>query len=130
MKNIFVTMNTVIQIAHCTKPTHYYKISTRVPLCITQKQIIQSGTSEALVFIIKYLNCYDTDDEISAPEYPLLENIELKDLFELEQHIFADTLHLQNITFVGDLLAIAQELQARVLVQKLAAITAYNMQLL
>lgn len=123
-------MNTVMQVSHCTKPMLYYKISTRVSLHITQKQIIQSGSVEALVFVIKYLNCYDTDDEISAPEYPLIENIELKDLFELEEHIFSDILHLDNKILMGDLLCIAQELQATILIQKLSAIIAYNMQML
>lgn len=124
----------VINLSHITNPTNFYKVRTNTiskVLAVTEHKniIINSGTEDALVFIVKYLNYYETDEEIQPPEHPLMENIELKDMFELEEHIFQDLLDIKHIVFLGQLIKIAEELDMPLLLKKLAAIIAYNMQI-
>lgn len=127
-------MSTVIKLAHCTNPTNYYKVgvnaATKTNLKISEINVVQMGTVETLIFVTNYLNYYENNEEICAPEFPLIENIELKDLFELEQDIFEDLLNLDKKEFLSHLLDVATELNMIILLKKVAAIIAYNMQLL
>jgi hypothetical protein len=113
-------------IVHISNPTAIYKVYLN-----TDKIVVESGTEDALVFVVKYINYYNTEDEIPPPEHPLLDNIELKDLFELEAHIFGDLLEVpiteKNKMFIKALMQIAIELNIKTLLKKLAAILAYNM---
>lgn len=96
------------------------------------KHCVNFGSEEALIFIVKYLNYYDNDvEEISPPDYPLNDGMKLKDIFELEEHIFNDLIYEINTNekklFLNHLIKIAEELKINNLIKKLAAILAYNM---
>lgn len=96
---------------------------------------INSGTEDALIFVVKYLNFYKDKSEIPSPEHPLPENISLIDLFEYEQNIFGDLLNdisdklETNMSFVSELIKISHELQLDLLLNKLSAIMCFYMYL-
>lgn len=95
----------------------------------TKPHVVNYGTEDALIFVVKYLNYYNETEEILAPEQPLLD-MTIKDIFELEEHIFGSLLALDTDikrTSVGSLLAVADGLHVTALTNKLAAIVAYNM---
>lgn len=130
-----------ILLYHCTNKEKLYKISSKSvnksnilndAFLDNSKICIKSGSEDALVFIIKYINYYETDDEIMPPDCPLAENLNLKDIFELEDHIFGDLLYLidtkKKKMFIKDMAEISQELNLDNLLKKIAAILAYNMQ--
>jgi hypothetical protein len=131
MKNIYIIMN-YIELSHISNSKNFYKVgvnsANKTNLKLKETNVIQSGSEEALIFIVKYLNCYENDNEISPPEQPLIENIELKDLFEFEEHIFENLMDFAKIHLLSNIIKIAEELNMKMLLQKLAAIIAYNMQ--
>lgn len=113
-------------IIHISNPTAIYKVHLDA-----NNITVKSGTEDALIFVVKYINYYNDKDEVPPPEHPLLDNIELKDIFELESHIFGDLLEVpiseKNKMFIKELLQIAAELNIISLLKKLSAILAYNM---
>jgi len=106
----------------------YNNNSSNVPL----KVIVETGDDEALIFVVKYLNKYKDKDEIAAPEHPLLENVNLDELFEYENDTFGQFLQLDNIEKniipIKNVIRIAEELQIKTLVDKLSAILCYYLQ--
>jgi hypothetical protein len=88
---------------------------------------VSSGTEDTLIFIIKYLNHYSTIDEVSPPEQPLIENMTLRELFELEEGIFDTLLNtIDNFQIISNLTKIAEELNMKILTSKLASIICYH----
>ena len=106
----------------------YNNNSSNIPL----KVVVETGDDEALIFVVKYLNKYKDKDEIAAPEHPLLENVNLDELFEYENDTFGQFLQLdnieKNITPIKNVIRIAEELQIKTLVDKLSAILCYYLQ--
>lgn len=96
----------------------------------TNINIINIGSEKSMIFIIKYLNYYSTNEEIIAPEKPS-EIQSLIELFELEVNIFGELLNIHNIEqnkyFVNELINIALKLDMPILVDKLHDIMAYYM---
>jgi hypothetical protein len=94
---------------------------------------ISIGTIEAFTFVLNYINFYGDQDEIPAPEIPLIENMDLKDLFEDEIDIFGELLILdknvmQKIQFIDDIIELTVLMKLDILHDKLAAIVAYFIQ--
>jgi hypothetical protein len=94
---------------------------------------ITEGNESTLIFIVKYLNFYAEIIEIPAPDYPMLEDVKLKDLFDdIEHNIFDDLLQLdsqyeKNLMFMKNLLKIAEALNMEILLKKITTIIAYYM---
>lgn len=93
---------------------------------------LDNVSNDAVIFIVKYLNFYSVNEELPPPEHPLLDDISLIDIFELESHIFGDILFTtnikKNISFINDIVKIATILKMEFLSLKLAAIMCYYTQ--
>lgn len=94
--------------------------------------IIKNGTSKDLKFIIQYLDFYKDKVELDAPEYPLSDSLELKDLFEDEYAIFGDIIEsvgsngaTSTLDCLAELLQLANYCSMRKLLDKLSAIFAF-----
>lgn len=94
------------------------------------KIIVKSGSEDAMIFVVDYLNIYDNRPMIAPPEYPLLD-MGINDIFEEEQHIFKDffesPLPPSKKVFLSNVLNISEELCVGTLVGKIAAIFNYDM---
>ncbi|MGL5934887.1 MAG: hypothetical protein ACRCZI_04615 [Cetobacterium sp.] len=90
------------------------------------------GNYDSLVFVVKYLNTYKDSEEMPAPEQPLLDNVEIDDIFEYEMHIFGDLLYFDNISdninTVANILKVSKELGLQTLYKKMCAISAIYVQ--
>lgn len=122
-----------VNLAHISNPSLVYKVNIYAEkksniLSKNKLNIIKSGDTSALIFVIKYLNFYESEVEMCAPEFPLIENIDLKDLFEQETFIFEELLISDNKEMLYNVVKIADELNMEILLKKLAAIFAHNMQ--
>lgn len=89
---------------------------------------VKSGSNNAVIFVVKYLNYYSNHTEINPPEHPLSDNTNLHDLFEREAHIFGDLLDIDiQMQYLKDILSVAEELGVESLVQKISAILCFFM---
>lgn len=90
--------------------------------------IIKSGSNDAVIFVVKYLNYYANHVEVRPPDYPLPENTNLHELFEHEEHIFGDLLDIDTkLHLLRDILMVADELNIDSLIKKISAILCYFM---
>jgi hypothetical protein len=95
---------------------------------------IESGDNKALIFVVKYINFYSQTIEIPSPEHPLMENVNIADIFELEINIFEEFIHItdpdvfdEKSKIINEIMDIAEELEMEILSDKMAAITSYYM---
>jgi len=89
---------------------------------------IKSGSNDAVIFIVKYLNYYANHVEIRPPDYPLSDNTNLHELFEHEEHIFGNLLDIDTqLQTLRDILNVAEELDIDSLIKKLSAILCFFM---
>ena len=96
---------------------------------------VKSGTEDALIFVIKYINTYSEKFEIPAPDFPLTEDSPLTEIFEYETHIFGDLLNISDkqnlqtkLNFITEIVNIAEELGLEILFNKVSAIVCVYIQ--
>lgn len=89
---------------------------------------IKSGSNDAVIFVVKYLNYYAKHVEIKPPDYPLADNTNLHELFEHEEHIFGNLLDIDTqLHHLQDILTVAEELGVDSLIKKISAILCFFM---
>lgn len=90
--------------------------------------IVKSGSNDAVIFVVKYLNYYANHVEIKPPEYPLADNTNLHELFEGELHIFGILLDIDaKMQDLKNILNVAEELEIDSLIKKISAIICFFM---
>jgi bifunctional N-acetylglucosamine-1-phosphate-uridyltransferase/glucosamine-1-phosphate-acetyltransferase GlmU-like protein len=95
---------------------------------INKSITIKSGSNDAVIFVVKYLNYYANHVLIRPPDYPLAENTNLHELFEHEEHIFGNLLDIDTkLHLLRDILMVADELNIDSLIKKISAILCFFM---
>lgn len=94
-----------------------------VPICVT------SGTHEAYMFIIQYMDFYKNKSELEEPPQPL-EKSSLIEIFKEEKLIFGDLLEIKKFTKkeyreLSDIIYMANYMSMKKLLYKICAILAY-----
>lgn len=90
--------------------------------------IVKSGSNDAVIFVVKYLNYYANHTEIKPPDYPLADNTNLHELFEHEEHIFGNLLDIDTqLQSLQNILYVAEELDIDSLIKKISAILCFFM---
>jgi len=89
---------------------------------------IKSGSNDAVIFVVKYLNYYANNVEVRPPDYPLADNTNLHELFEHEEHIFGNLLDIDTqLQTLCNILNVAEELNIDSLIKKISAILCFFM---
>jgi hypothetical protein len=89
---------------------------------------ITTGSNDAVIFVVKYLNYYANHMEVRPPDYPLADNTNLHELFEDEEHIFGNLLDIDtSLQSIKDILNVAEALNIDSLIKKLSAILCFFM---
>lgn len=87
---------------------------------------VNSGDKESLMFVVKYLNTYANIDEIDPPEQPMVDNMDIMDIFESEVNIFGESLDIskveESLPLITNVLKIAEELKLEKLYKKTNAL--------